>query len=256
MRKPLFIANWKMNLNLSAQEHLVDGIIKQVIPSDLDVIVCPSYTNIPYVSQKIKNINIALGAQDVSWVDKGSMTGEVSADMLVDFGVEYVIIGHSERREKMGETEKQVNEKVIACLKNNLIPIICVGETLEEKQAGQTDSKIERQVSTALKNIKLNKNQSIIIAYEPIWVIGTGKVVDASVAEHEAKVIRSVVHDCLHDLGRETDDLVTVLYGGSVASDNVNDFLSNIIRGVLVGGASLEVDEFGNIIKALSGQSS
>ncbi len=256
MNKPLFIANWKMNLNLSAQENLVDGILKQTILPDVDVVVCPSYTNIPYVSSKIKNTKIDLGAQDVSWVDKGSMTGEVSAEMLADFGVKYVVVGHSERRGKMGETEEQVNAKVTACLKNNLTPIICVGETLEEKQVGQTDLRIETQVSTALKNIKLEKNQSIIIAYEPIWVIGTGQVVDVGVAEHEAKVIKSAVHDCLHGLDREIDELVTVLYGGSVASENVADFISENIRGVLVGGASLEANEFGKIIKALSGQSS
>jgi len=254
MHKPIFIANWKMNLNLSEQKNLLAGIVKQNFSDKVDMVVCPSYTNIPITAKEIKNTSIALGAQDVSWVNKGSMTGEVSADMLKDFGVKYVVVGHSERRGKIGETNEMVNAKVKACLDNNLIPVICVGETAEQHQYNQTDDIIEQQVSTALAGIVLQPYQSIIIAYEPVWVIGTGHVVDAEIAEHEAQVIKNIVYDCCSASDREVDDLVTVLYGGSVNSENVADFISANIRGVLVGGASLEVDEFTGIATVLAGQ--
>ncbi len=253
MRKPLFIANWKMNLTVDQNKALVDNIFQlSCINKNVDVVVCPSYTNIPMVSNLVKNSSIVLGAQDVSWEEKGSMTGEVSPRMLQDFSVNYVIVGHSERRGKMGETDEMVNKKVKACLNNNLIPVICVGETGDERREGKTDQVIIRQISKALYNIDLRTVKSIVIAYEPIWVIGTGRAVNAQEAEHVTRVINGVIHDLCHIAGCNMEDFVTILYGGSVTSDNVRYFVKENIDGVLVGGASLEAQEFCNIIKALS----
>ena len=253
MPKPLFIANWKMNLTVDQNKALVNDILQlSCMNNNVDVVVCPSYTNIPMVAGFVKNSSIILGAQDVSWEEKGSMTGEVSPRMLQNFDVEYVIVGHSERRGKMGETDEMVNKKVKACLDSNLIPVICVGETADERREGQTDQVIIRQISKALYNVDLRTVKSIVIAYEPIWVIGTGRAVNAQEAEHVACVIKGVVHDLCHIAGCNMEDFLTILYGGSVTSDNVKYFVKESIGGVLVGGASLEAQEFCDIIKALS----
>jgi len=246
------IANWKMNLTAAEGQTHVRKILKNITPylDQVKTVVCPSFVALAKIAEIIANTNVSLGAQNSFWMENGSFTGEVSPTMLKEFGVEYVIIGHSERRQNLQETEEIINKKMQAVLRAGLIPILCVGETFSERQLGRKDFVLAGQVESALKNIQL-QNKKILIAYEPVWVIGSGQAVKIDDAEHAARVIKQVVMDLYSDL--EVKDMVQVIYGGSVEAKNIVPFISStLLAGVLVGGASLDADEFSQLAKLMA----
>ncbi len=250
MSKNIIIANWKMQLDVEEalkQAQLLKSLVSEnIIKRDTEIVICPDFLSLNEVSKVFQDTAIILGAQDGFYEEKGSYTGEVSLKELHDLNCQYVILGHSERRAR-GETEEVINKKVINALENDLIPIICVGETFKERTDGLKDHIIMHQVYQALKDVELKKDQSIIIAYEPVWVIGSGQVINPQEATHTALVIKQSILDVLEDKGY---DSVRVIYGGSVQTENVKQFtdLKNI-QGALVGGASLKASEFIELIK-------
>ena len=243
MRRKVIAGNWKMNMlpNEAIQFMLqLDPLVKN---SNNEVIVCAPFTDLFYTINAAQDTNIHVGAQNMHWKDNGAYTGEVSPEMLKSINCEYVIIGHSERRQYFNETDETVNLKVKAALAHGLKPIVCVGETLEEKEAGKTLEIIKNQTAEALKNLTLSDLSNIIVAYEPIWAIGTGKTATADDANDRIKGIREQI---VKDFG--TDD-VTILYGGSVKPSNAKELFSmSDIDGGLVGGASLSTDLFSQIV--------
>ncbi len=252
MKKTYLIANWKMQLNKSDSVRLAVEVAKeyQDPKEDLEIVLAPTFTAISDVRRKLKGSAIKLAAQNVFYHNKGSYTGEVSPSQLKELEVEYVIIGHSERRQNLNETDEEVNRKVEATLENGLTPIVCIGETMEEKQDGKADVVIIKQINKALADIKLKDEQKLIIGYEPIWVIGTGKAVDPKEAEHAIEVIK---YNLMEHFSEEMiDKHISIIYGGSVDAYNINDFLKiNLIEGALVGGASMTADKFIPIIKKI-----
>ena len=240
------IANWKMKLShehsLELAEELVD---KYKVRNDLEIVICPSATSLAAVAEIIKDSPFKLGIQNVFYHEIGSYTGEISPAVAKELGCEYAIIGHSERRQ-LGETDDEVNRKVITVLKNNLTPIICVGETFAEYQTKKTDVVIIDQVTKALQDIKVKSDQKIILAYEPVWVIGSGQAVDHNIVEHIVKIILYTTIELDPDLA----DKFEVIYGGSVDDKNVNDFIiGNLSTGVIIGNKSLKVDSFNKILE-------
>ena len=250
MSKNIIIANWKMQLDVEEsikQAELLKDLVKENrIKGDTEIVVCPDFLSLNEVGKTIKDSNISLGAQDGFYVEKGSYTGEISMKELSDLDCKYVILGHSERR-KMGEKDEEINKKVISALEYDLTPIICIGETFNERRNGLKDHVVMHQVYQALKDVELKKGQSIIIAYEPVWVIGSGQIIDPEEASHTSLVIKQSVLDVLEDKGY---DNVRIIYGGSVKAENINKFTSLVnIDGTLVGGASLKASEFIQLIK-------
>ncbi len=237
-KNKLFIANWKMNLGWQESIDLASVLAKDLADQSAKVILCPAFTSLAGVAKVMHNSSLDLGAQDVSWLDKGSLTGEISVATLKELGVKYVIIGHSERRQFFGETEDMINKKLQAVLRSGLIPILCVGETFAERQQERKDFVISGQVESALKNIKL-VGKEILIAYEPIWAIGSDQAVPIDEAQSAARVIKQVLVDLYPDI--DVKKTVGILYGGSVDETNISEFTgSKLLAGVLVGGASLE----------------
>jgi triosephosphate isomerase (TIM) len=260
MRKRLVVGNWKMNLTQAEAVSAVEFLIHKVAHQDaVEVAICPPYTSIAKVREHVKKTNLAIGAQDVFWVDSGAFTGRISAPMLADSGVKFCIVGHSESRGRFGkldipedtissfaETDRTVNLKLKALLYHNIAPILCVGETLAEREAGRTDEVIREQLEKGLHGIDGVEFRCGVIAYEPVWAIGTGRVCDGDEANRVCGSIRG-------DVGRlfdaESADCVRVLYGGSVKSSNSTDlFHRPNIDGGLVGGASLDPEEFSRIV--------
>ena len=217
------------------------------------MVLCPSFTALAALHGFLEEENPAnfkIGSQDIFWEEKGSYTGEVSSKMLKEAGCHYAIVGHSERRTNLGETDVMVNKKVKACLENDLTPIICVGETLEERQKGIRDVRVARQTSEALRGVELFGNKKIIIAYEPVWVIGTGQAVEPEDAEHSHKMIRETLLELFP--ADVLEKHFRIIYGGSIDSGNIKDFTEKEnIGGVLVGGASLKAGEFVKMIKEI-----
>jgi len=260
-KKYYLIANWKMNLGISASLSLTremkSNLLKARVASFLEFVICPTYPALLSVKEALGNMPIKLGAQDVFWAESGAYTGEVSASTLKELGVKYVIIGHSERRQYLKESNKMVNQKVKTVLFNDLIPIICVGETFEERREGLKDSIITNQVVASLSEIILKPTQQIIIAYEPVWVIGSGQAVSPEEAEHTHLVIRQALFDLAYENHwPEIDSLIKqniwLIYGGSVNEANVKDFLEKkAVEGLLVGTASLDAHKLFNLIKAI-----
>ena len=247
-----FIANWKMNLTAAATDELLNQVRKSVklYKDNVEIVVCPSFPSLFVADKNIKESEIKIGAQNCSWQDAGSLTGEVSVTMLKEMGVSYVIVGHSERRQRLNETEEMINQKMSTVLKAGLVPILCVGETFSERQEGRKDFVIAGQVESALKNIQL-VGKKILIAYEPVWVIGSGQAVKIDEAEHAARVIKQVLIDLYPNI--DVKQTAQVLYGGSVDSKNVSYFISSdYLSGVLVGGASLDAMEFIEMVKIIS----
>lgn len=251
-RRPIIAGNWKMNNNKAAAKELMDGITAGVQSLDKDmmpeVIVAPTYTALWQVYDLIKNEpKIALAAQNVNPNPSGAYTGEVSLEMLNDFNVKYVIIGHSERRQMFGETDEFINQKAIAILAAGLIPIICCGETIEQREAGITDAHLEIQITKALKGISSEDVAKSVIAYEPIWAIGTGKSCDAVEANRTIGEIRKVVAKLY---SQDVADRIRILYGGSVKPSTIVEQMAQPeIDGGLIGGASLKADSFLDLIK-------
>ena len=251
-RRPIIAGNWKMHNNKAAARELIDGItygIKELDAEKMpEVVIAPTYTALWQAYDMIKNEpKIALAAQNVNPNPKGAYTGEVSLEMLADFNVKFVIIGHSERRELFGETDEFINQKAIAILEKGLVPIICCGETLEQREAGVTDSHLAEQITKAYKGISEEDAVKTVIAYEPIWAIGTGKSCDAVEANRTIGEIRKVVAKLY---SQDTADKVRILYGGSVKpSTIVEQMAQSEIDGGLIGGASLEAESFVQLIK-------
>lgn len=243
MRKNVIAGNWKMNMLPNEAIELMEGLIPKVKDSKDEIIVCVPYIDLFYTLLEAQQTNIHVGAQNVFYEDKGAYTGEVSAAMLRSINTEYVIIGHSERRRYFNETDEIVNKKAKKALENGLKPIICVGETLEEKEQGKTIEVITNQVAKDLKDLTIEDLSNTIIAYEPIWAIGTGKTATKEDAENSIKSIREKIKSIFN-----TDD-ISILYGGSVKPENAKELFSMPdIDGALVGGASLKADSFAGIV--------
>ena len=227
-------------------EALVSALIPLVKDAKCDVVVCPPYVDLCVVSKLVEGTNIHLGAQNVHWAAKGAFTGEVSADMLKAFGVEYAIIGHSERRQYFGETDEGVNARAKAALAAGITPIICVGETLEQRESGVTAAFVSGQAKAALAGMSAEDVKSLVIAYEPIWAIGTGKTATADDANATIAVIRQAVAEAF---GQAVADEVRIQYGGSMNPKNASELMAMPeIDGGLIGGASLKAEDFSKVV--------
>ena len=246
MRRKVIAGNWKMNMLPGDTVSFIEGLAPLVKDSENEVILCVPYTDLFYAWHSTEGTNIHIGAENMHWEEKGAYTGEVSGQMLKSIGVEYVIIGHSERRAYFAETDETVNKKIKAAFANELKPIVCVGETLEQREAGQTEEIITKQVELDLEGLTNEQVKNTIIAYEPIWAIGTGKTATSEDANNSIKAIRNKIATIY---GKEVAEEVIIQYGGSVKSANAKElFETSDIDGALVGGASLKVDEFGKIV--------
>ena len=247
-RAAVIAGNWKMNKTASETKELVAGIIPKVSDAECTVIVCVPFTDLAAAVDATKGSNVKVGAQNVHFKESGAYTGEISAAMLVEAEVEYVIIGHSERRQYFGETDETVNLRTKAALSAGLKPIVCVGELLEQREAGITEQVVTTQTEAALKDITGDELKSLIIAYEPVWAIGTGKTATAEQANEVCALIRGVVAK-LYD--QAAADALTIQYGGSMNAGNADELLAQPdVDGGLIGGASLKPDDFAAIIKA------
>jgi triosephosphate isomerase (TIM) len=247
--KPIIIGNWKMNLTPSESGKLASQITKSLTKEvEKDVVVCPSFVSLGVVSGKLKGSSVALGSQDVFWQAEGAYTGEIAAQSLIELGCQYSIVGHSERRQILGETDAMVNKKVDVCLDNNLIPIVCIGETRREKQLGQTDGILVSQLLKALAGIDLVKNEQIVIAYEPVWAIGSDKVVDVGELSYVLDLIRQTLFDIWP--ASIVNNNTRLIYGGSVDLKNSENFANlDGLDGFLIGGDSLNAEEFTKIVE-------
>ena len=246
MKKKVIAGNWKMNMLPNDTIRFIDELTPLVKDTQSEVILCVPYTDLFYALLTAQNTNIKIGAQNMHWEESGAYTGEISAEMLKSIGVEYVIIGHSERRQYFNETDETVNKKVKSAFTSELKPIVCVGETLKEREAGLAQEIVTNQVKEALEGLTDMQVENIIIAYEPIWAIGTGKTATSEDANEMIKEIRQKIANLY---GQKVADGVIIQYGGSVKSSNSKElFSTSDIDGALVGGASLKVDEFAKIV--------
>lgn len=249
MRKPFVAGNWKMNKNVEQASALVQQLLPglQQVP-EVERVLCPPFTSLMILSAQLTGTGVGIGAQNMHWAESGAYTGEVSPQMVREF-CDYVIIGHSERRAYFGETDETVNKKLKAALALGLVPIVCIGETLEEYESGQTSAVVTRQVLEGLNSIEPTAASLIVVAYEPVWAIGTGK---AATAEGANAVLRDHIRPALAQLfGSGLAQNLRILYGGSVNGSNaVEYFMQSEIDGALVGGASLKVEEFIKIVEA------
>jgi triosephosphate isomerase len=245
MRTPMIAGNWKMNTTLSEAAVLVTQLLPELAKiDDVEKVLCPPFISIAAIKELIKGTNIKLGAQNIYFAEKGAYTGEISPLMLIHL-CEYVIIGHSERRQYFGDTSEIINKKVSAALKFGLKPILCVGEKLDENEAEKTQAVIDGQLIGALKGIE--NIDGLVIAYEPVWAIGTGKAASGEQANKTIGFIRQIIGN---KYGNNPAREIRILYGGSVTPENTNDFLRQPeIDGGLVGGASLKADQFINIVR-------
>ncbi len=249
MVRPKIIAgNWKMNCTPGETEKLLKALLKGFkLKKGVIAVVCPPFTSLPTASKIIKNKKLLLGAQDISEHTEGAFTGDTSARMLKSIGVKYVIVGHSERRQFHGETDQKVNAKARKALQFGLIPIICIGETLNQRESGTTETIVSQQLDGALGGLKETDLEKIVIAYEPVWAIGTGRTASSEMAQQVHKFVR----DKLAQVSPNTAAIVPVIYGGSVKPANAAGLLSQPdIDGALVGGASLDAKSFISILRA------
>ncbi|MEA2475886.1 MAG: triosephosphate isomerase [Actinomycetota bacterium] len=255
MRTPIIAGNWKMNETHLEAMRLVQQLAHELAGHDYDaceVVVCPPFTSLRTIQTLIDSdrYSFGLGAQNMHFETSGAFTGEISASMLAALQVDYIILGHSERRELFGETDDNVNKKVRAAFGAGLNPIVCCGETDEEHERGETQTKVERQVRAALAGIKPDHASTMVIAYEPIWAIGTGKTATPDDAQSTISYIRKVIEQAS---GAEVAEAIRIQYGGSVKAGNAKALLGQKdIDGALVGGASLDASEFAAIVKAAS----
>ncbi len=241
MRTPIIAGNWKMNKTIEEAIELVREI-KNSLKDDVETVVCVPFTALSQVKKELSGTKLKLGAQNMHWEENGAFTGEISALMLKEIGVDYVIIGHSERRQYFGETDETVNKKIKAALKHNINPIVCVGETLEQRENNIEREVVETQVLKALNDIDKEDMGKIVIAYEPIWAIGTGKTATSEEANDMIAFIRKILKDKYQ---QDVADKVRIQYGGSVKPSNITEIMNQSdIDGALVGGASLKSEEF------------
>ncbi|MEL7626350.1 MAG: triose-phosphate isomerase [Anaerolineaceae bacterium] len=247
-RKPMVAGNWKMNKTVSEAAELLEALKPELKDVDsVDLVVCPPFIDLPLAKDTLAGSNIKVGAQNLHWAASGAYTGEVSAPMLKDL-CDYVIIGHSERRAMFGETDETVNKKVMAALGVGLMPIVCVGETLEENEAGETEAIVGRMVREGLKGLSNEEAARIVVAYEPVWAIGTGKT---ATPEQANNVHKNVIRPILREMfGDEVGNGMRILYGGSVKPSNAAElFGQSDIDGGLIGGASLKAPDFVGIVQ-------
>lgn len=246
MRKKVIAGNWKMNMLPNEAIKFIEDLAPLVKETENEVVLCVPYTDLFYVLLNVQGTNIKVGAQNMHFAESGAYTGEISAQMLKSINVEYVIIGHSERRQYFNETDETVNKKIKAAFENGLKPIVCVGETLEQRENGTTIDVITTQTKLALDGLTEEQVANTIIAYEPIWAIGTGKTATSQDAENSIKAIRNKIEEIY---GQNVSERVIIQYGGSVKSSNAKElFQMPDIDGGLVGGASLKPEEFSKIV--------
>ncbi|ABS40011.1 triose-phosphate isomerase [Clostridium botulinum] len=246
MRTAIIAGNWKMNKTVKEAVELVKELKPLVKDAKCDVVVCPTYVCLPAVLEEVKGSNIKVGAQNMHFEESGAYTGEIAPKMLEELGVHYVIIGHSERRQYFNETDETVNKKVKKAFEHNLIPIVCCGESLEEREGNITEKVLEGQIKVGLKELSKEQVEKLVIAYEPIWAIGTGKTATDEQANETIGYIRTVVKDMY---GENVADKVRIQYGGSVKPGTIKaQMAKEEIDGALVGGASLKAEDFAAII--------
>lgn len=244
MRQPLIAGNWKMNLGLKEAVSLISEL-KKVKPNKAEMLICPPFVDLPAASEMVQGTHIQLGAQNMYPEEKGAFTGEISPAMLKELHCRYVICGHSERRHIMGESDEFIHRKVVSALAHGLTPILCTGETAEQRNEGRTEEIIREELETALFNLPSEQVETIVIAYEPIWAIGTGAAATAVDAQAVAHFIRG---ELTRLYGETTAEKFRILYGGSVKAANIEDFMAQKdIDGGLIGGASLKAAEFKEI---------
>lgn len=248
MRKPVIAGNWKMYKTPSEARDLVEALKPLLAGQEkVEAVICPPFTALETVNNLLQGSAIGLGAQDVHWEKEGAFTGEVSPSMLAAVGCRYVIIGHSERRQYFGETDETVNKKVKAAIAAGLIPLVCVGETLAQREAGETEQVCRTQVQGGLAGLSAPQVAAMVIAYEPVWAIGTGRTASAADAQEVIAGIRGVVAGMY---GKEAADSLRIQYGGSVKPENIAELMAQPdIDGALVGGASLKAESFAKIVK-------
>ena len=250
MSRKIIAGNWKMNMLPNEAMSFINELAGNVKDVKSEIILCVPYTDLFYSLLTAQKTNIKIGAQNMHWEEKGAYTGEISADMLKCINVEYVILGHSERRKYFNETDEIVNKKIKAAVIKKIKPIVCIGETLEEKEKGITKEVVISQIKKDFENIIKEEMENVVIAYEPIWAIGTGKVATPVDANNIIKDIRNEIQNLY---GKEVSENISILYGGSVKEENASNFFNmSDIDGALIGGASLNVEEFYNIIKSMN----
>ncbi len=246
MRKKVIAGNWKMNKLPNETIDFIDRLIPKIKDTENEVVLCVPYTDLFYAILTAQNTNIKIGAQNMHFEEKGAYTGEVSGQMLKAINVDYVIIGHSERRQYFGETDETVNKKVKSAFANGLKPIVCVGESLEQRENGEEKEIVTSQTRLALNGLNNEQVQNVIIAYEPIWAIGTGKTATSEDANNMCKIIRAEIEKIY---GQNIAQRVIIQYGGSVKPQNAKElFETSDIDGALIGGASLKVEDFEQIV--------
>ncbi|QJW47475.1 triose-phosphate isomerase [bacterium BFN5] len=248
MRKPILAGNWKMHKTVTEAVALAQELGKLTADAkDVDIVVCPTFTALFVLREALSNTNIKLGAQNMHWEKQGAFTGEISPGMLKDVGCQYVIIGHSERRQYFAETDQTVNHKLKAAFANEITPIFCVGETLEQRESGTTEAVVCEQVRAGLAGLSAEQVAAMVIAYEPIWAIGTGRTASADDANAVCRFIRITVAKLF---GQDSADKARIQYGGSVKADNIAELMAKSdIDGALVGGAALDAVGFSKIVK-------
>lgn len=246
MRKPIIAGNWKMNKTPEEAKELVTALVPLVKDAKCDVVICPPFVDLCAVKPIIAGTNIHLGVQNIHWAEKGAFTGEISADMLKAHGVEYAIVGHSERRQYFGETDATVNQRAKAAIAAGITPIICVGESLEQRESGVTNAVVSGQTKAALDGIEAKDVETLVIAYEPIWAIGTGKTATKEDANATIAVIRGAIVEVY---GKDVAEKVRIQYGGSMNPKNASELMSMPeIDGGLIGGASLKAEDFSKVV--------
>ena len=249
MRKKLIAGNWKMNKTLDESVKLVEGILEKIKSyDDREILFCPPFISLYKISELIKDKNVKLGGQNLYFEEKGAYTGEISGKMLKSVGCDYVILGHSERRNYFSETDEFIRKKILRAKEDGLIPILCLGEKLEEREKGITEDVVLNQITTCLKDVPINDAHELVVAYEPVWAIGTGKNATPEQAEEVHIFLRELLGNiCSINIKEE----LRIIYGGSVNPGNASSLLSQPnIDGALVGGASLKVDDFVSIIES------
>ncbi len=252
LRKAVSAGNWKMNMTPSQTTALINEMTPLVAGADCEVVLCVPFVDIAAAIEAAKGSNIKIGAENVHFKSSGAYTGEISADMLKETGVEYVVVGHSERRQYFGETDQTVNLRSLAAIKAGLKPIICVGETLEQRELGYTETLLKYQTKMALTNVSAEELKNVVIAYEPVWAIGTGVTATADQADEGNGYVRAAIAEAY---GADVAETVTIQYGGSMNAGNAAELVSKVnVDGGLIGGASLKAADFSVIVKAASEQ--
>ena len=249
-RKAVIAGNWKMNMTPSQAKALIEEMKPLVAGADCEVVLCVPFVDIATAIEAAKGSNIKIGAENVHFKASGAFTGEISAEMLKECGVEYVVVGHSERRQYFGETDQTVNLRTLAAVNAGLKAIVCVGETLEQRELGYTETLLKYQTKMALTNVSAEQLKNIVIAYEPVWAIGTGVTATADQADEGNGYVRAAIAEVY---GEDVAETVTIQYGGSMNAGNAEELLGKVnVDGGLIGGASLKAQDFSVIVKAAS----